>query len=98
MRKALDLGQEVVPKTVRHTMATELRKRGVPALDIEGMLGHSATLRTSAVYAKYDPEYLGGARAALDAFWDDLAVHTKSHLRTNCGPNGDNVESLTLAK
>jgi site-specific recombinase XerD len=29
----------VVAKTIRHTMATELRKHGVPEADIQGMLG-----------------------------------------------------------
>ena len=61
-----------VPKTMRHTLATWLRQRGVPAWEVSGLLGHHAA-GTTDVYAKFDPKYLGEARAALAAIVEDLA-------------------------
>lgn len=68
MRKDAGLGQDVVPKTIRHTMATELRAAGVPEAEIQGFLGHKAFGGKTEVYAKYRPDYLGEATAAIDAY------------------------------
>lgn len=62
-----------VPKTVRHTLATWLRQRGVPAWDVAGLLGHHAGGTTDA-YAKFDPAYMGDAKQALMAILRDLAT------------------------
>ncbi len=69
MRRALGLPDQYIPKTIRHTVATELRRRGVPAEQISVLLGHRpADLeRMTAVYAKYDPRYLAEAVTALQA-------------------------------
>ena len=75
MRRACDragLGKDVTPYTIRHTMATELRKRGVPMWEVEGMLGHKMD-STSEVYAKYDPDYLGKAAKAIDAYFAEFS-------------------------
>jgi integrase len=68
MRKEAGLGPDVVPKTIRHTMATELRAAGVPEAEIQGFLGHKAFGGKTEVYAKYRPDYLGEATAAIDAY------------------------------
>jgi integrase len=68
LRKDAGLGQDVVPKTIRHTMATELRAAGVPEAEIQGFLGHRAFGGKTEVYAKYRPDYLGEATAAIDAY------------------------------
>lgn len=67
LRKRAWLGQDVVPKTIRHTMATELRAAGVPEAEIQGFLGHRAYGGKTEVYAKYRPDYLGHAVVAIDA-------------------------------
>jgi len=69
MRKNLGLGDEIVPKVIRHTVATELRAMGVPQSDVEGLLGHQMSNRTTAVYAKYDPERLKAAKQRLSLIW-----------------------------
>jgi integrase len=75
LRVRAELPNWFAPKVMRHTVATELRRRGVPGWEVSGLLGHSgATVRTTDVYAKYDPEYLSKARMALDAWMRDLAV------------------------
>ena len=54
-------------------MATELRRRGVSVWEAAGMLGHkTAGYRTTEIYAKYDPDYLGQAVKAIDAYFIEL--------------------------
>ena len=74
MRRALGLPDGYISKTIRHTVATELRCRGVPAEQISVLLGHRpADLnRMTAVYAKYDPRYLAEAVAALQALLTEV--------------------------
>src|SRR3546814_2206232 len=48
------LPDNIVPKTIRHTVATQLRTRGVPQEQISTLLGHAYANRTTGVYAKYD--------------------------------------------
>ena len=68
MRGDAGLPKEAVPKTIRHTMATELRAAGVPEAEIQGFLGHRAYGGKTEVYAKYRPDYLGAAVAAIDGY------------------------------
>lgn len=68
LRKRAQLPVEAVPKTIRHTMATELRAAAVPEPEIQGMLGHRAYGGKTEIYAKYRPDYLGEAVKAIDAY------------------------------
>jgi integrase len=77
MRDALELPDEIVPKTIRHTIATELRRRGVSLTDIAGLLGHTSESRITQVYAKYDPSRLPHVKQELSAIWGRFV-----HLRT----------------
>lgn len=74
MRKLLGLDVKVVPKTIRHTVATMLRSKSVPGGEISGLLGHDdpEMNKTSGVYAKYDPRYLGKAKRALTIFFEQV--------------------------
>ena len=58
------------PKVLRHTVASELRRRGVPAWDVAGLMGHAGESTTTAGYAKFDGAKV---RKALDAWMVDLA-------------------------
>jgi integrase len=70
------LPERVTPYSIRHTMAKELRRRGVSPWEIQGMLGHKAAgLRTTEIYAKYDPSYLSEARVAIDAIMAEIDSH-----------------------
>jgi len=64
-RAAAELGRDVTPYTLRHTGATLMAAAGVPMRQISGMLGHSHS-KTTELYAKHAPEYLGQAVATLD--------------------------------
>lgn len=68
LRARAYLGADVVPKTIRHTMATELRAANVSEAEIQGVLGHRAFGGKTEVYAKYRPDYLGEATAAIDRY------------------------------
>jgi len=82
----------VTPYTLRHTMATELRRRGVPPWEVAGMLGHkSAGYATTEIYAKYDPTYLGQAGVALEQYFNDLRAEA-GRLRSGC----DQLRSLQI--
>jgi integrase len=56
------------PKTFRHTVAVELRRRGVPEWECMGLLGHRGGSRVTEVYARYRPDHLSEASAAISAF------------------------------
>jgi integrase len=72
IRRRAGLPAEVVPKTIRHTMATELRAASVPEAEIQGILGHRAYSGRTEVYAKYRPDFLGQAAAAVDGYMTRL--------------------------
>ena len=64
-RKRAGLGTDVSPYVLRHTGATLLASEGVDLRQIAGMLGHTV-MKTTEMYAKHAPEFLGDAKNALD--------------------------------
>lgn len=80
MRAALGLPANVVPKTIRHTVATQLRSRGVPMDEISGLLGHRGEHRITAGYAKYDPSRLPHAKQELSAIWQEVCASANKWL------------------
>lgn len=74
MRAAAGLPPYTVPKVIRHTVATHLRAENVPEAEIQGMLGHKAYSGKTEVYARYRPDYLGQAVAAIDGYMNGLRV------------------------
>ncbi|MDH3691318.1 MAG: site-specific integrase [Gammaproteobacteria bacterium] len=79
LRERAGLDADVIPYTVRHTMATELRKRAVPAWEVSGFLGHKSHGSTDR-YAKYAPDYLGQAVQAIDQYFFELQPLVKQTL------------------
>jgi hypothetical protein len=67
-------GRGVVPKTIRHSVATELRSRGVPLDEIAGLLGHVSDRRITQGYAKYDPNRLPHAKQQLSIIWQEVCA------------------------
>ncbi len=55
----------VTPHVLRHTAATWMAMARVPMADIALVLGHKSVRITERVYAKYHPDYLRSAVAAL---------------------------------
>lgn len=71
MRRVLGLGPEVVAKTIRHTIATELYTNSdVPDRQLSALLGHAGpTNRTTKKYVHLRPEHMRAAAKALSAIW-----------------------------
>ena len=76
VRTAAGLPDWFAPKILRHTVGTELRRRGVPGWDVSGQLGHKKgeSAPTTENYAKFDPDYLAKAKNAFDAWMIELAA------------------------
>jgi len=71
--KRAELPRDVVPMTMRRTMARELRRRGVGSWDVAGLMGHRLDERTTEIYAEYDAGYQKQAVEAIDAFMNEVA-------------------------
>ena len=78
-RDRAGLDKEVVPYTIRHTMATELRRREVQQWELAGYLGHSTGGITER-YAKFAPDYMSNARIAIDKYFVELQPLVKRTL------------------
>ena len=65
---------KVTAYTVRHTVAAEMRKRGVPVWEVAGFLGHSSGYKTTERYARFGPDHLAGAVKAIDGYFADLGL------------------------
>jgi len=76
MREKLHLPRAVVPKTIRHTVATHLRNSGVPGEQISALLGHKDeedTLEeTTEGYAHAEATHLRRAVKALTRLWEQV--------------------------
>ncbi|RYM12532.1 tyrosine-type recombinase/integrase [Sphingobium cupriresistens] len=94
LRKALCLPSKAIPKTIRHSIATQLRRRGVAMQLISEQLGHSSLNRTTAIYARYDPEFLGDLPATLTTIFQEILAAANQwsadHLLTT-GPTGQRI-------
>ncbi len=71
-REAAEALGEIVPYTLRHTMATEAMGRGAPVFEITAFMGHSMPNRTTGRYIKARPEYLEGVAAAIEAVFKEI--------------------------
>jgi len=58
----------VSPHVFRHTAAVWMAEAGISMSEISQYLGHSNTTITERVYARYSPDYLRKAAAALEIF------------------------------
>ena len=73
---------EVTAYTIRHTVAAEMRKRGVPVWEVAGFLGHSSGYKTTERYAKFGPDHLAEAVRAIDGYFADLGLAAVSQRAT----------------
>lgn len=71
MRRTLGLSDDVVAKTIRHTITTELYTNSdVPDRQLSALLGHAAPIkRTTKKYIHLRPEHMKAAAKALSDIW-----------------------------
>jgi integrase len=102
-RARAGLPKDFQPYSVRHTLATELRARSVPEWECAGWLGHSTPYRTTEIYARFRPDYLSQARAAIDAWVKEIGalrqqspghVETPVRARNVLGPKAGSLQTL----
>lgn len=74
VREDAGLPEWFVPKIIRHTIATELRSRGVPGWEVSGLLGHTRgdAAATTGRYAKFAPDWMRASRTTLDALMVEI--------------------------
>lgn len=58
--------RDVTPHDLRHTAAVWMAERGVPMTKIAAFLGHTDSRITERVYARFAPDHLHDAAAAVD--------------------------------
>ncbi|MFT8247331.1 tyrosine-type recombinase/integrase [Roseomonas sp. BN140053] len=104
VRDAAGLDAEVVPYAIRHTIATEMRARGVPELELAGFLGHlMPNIRTTGRYTHVAPDHLARARAALEDIANDIGrvaarPMVLNNLRASCVPVPQRENANSSAK
>lgn len=74
--EAAGLPAKFRPKSLRHFMATEMRKRGVPREQREEWMGHRRR-STNDRYGHFAPDYLNAARDCADAVLGELELLAK---------------------
>jgi len=85
-------------KVIRRSVATILRDRGVSAGELELMLGHRKLDSTSEVDAPFDPDYLAGAKRAIEAMIDDLEKLAPGAFYCHDTALGGNIVSIGSTK
>ena len=85
-RATAGLPPQVSPYCIRHTMAVWLREQAVPEWECAGILGHRLPgYGTTEIYAKYRPDYLSAAAAAIDLFMAEAGMApARAPLRASC--------------
>ena len=75
LRKALAFNDEVVPYSLRHTMARHLRASGIDSWQVSAQLGHKQPgLSTTEIYAPFDPNYLADSTQILDKYLKNIMI------------------------
>jgi len=91
-RERAELPELFIGKSIRHVVATELRRQRVDRWEVSGLLGHS-TGTTTDDYAIYDPKYLSQAIEAIEVFmlkiqkYCSRQILSKKAMRDNCVTN-----------
>lgn len=83
------------PNTLRHTIITEMHRRGVPEGQIDTAAGHAGDSTGTRNYRHLRPDYLAELVTAVESYWSELTRFTTVHLRSQCGPK---VVSMASAR
>lgn len=81
------------PNTLRHTIITEMHRRGVPEAQIDAAAGHVGEGTGKRNYRHLRPDYLGELIAGVEAYWAEIGRYTTVHMRSQSGPKIVNLAS-----
>ena len=70
------------PNTLRHTIITEMHRRGVAEAQIETASGHAGEGTNKRNYRHLRPDDLAELIEAVESFWADIDAFTHVHRRT----------------
>jgi len=70
------------PNTLRHTIITEMHKRGVAEAQIETAAGHVGEGTNKRNYRHLRPDYLAELIDGIESFWRSIDRFTRVHRRT----------------
>lgn len=85
-RLSAGLSADVSPMTIRHTVASELARLGVPDFQRQCWMGHHASNTTDRNYVHVKPDFLREASEAVEGFIneiDRMAVRSISPVNSN---------------
>ncbi len=75
VRDTLAFDDDVVPYSIRHSLARHLRASGVDAWQVAAQLGHKQSgVSTTEIYAPFDPTYLADSVRVLDNYLKQLLI------------------------
>lgn len=74
------------PNTLRHTVISEMHRRGVDERQIDMASGHAPIGTNKKNYMHLRPDYLAELIGAVEDYWSQMTRYTTVHLRTQCGP------------
>jgi site-specific recombinase XerD len=83
------------PNTLRHTIITEMHRRGVPEGQIDTAAGHVGEGTGKRNYRHLRPDYLAELIEAIESYWGEISRFTTVHLRSQHGPK---IVSFASAK
>ena len=83
------------PNTLRHTIITEMHRRGVAEAQIETASGHLGEGTNKRNYRHLRPDYLAELVEGIEDYWREMKRYTTVHLRSHCGPT---VVSMATAR
>ena len=96
MRRELAFDDDVVPYSLRHTMARHLRASGVDGWEVAAQLGHKQLgLSTTEIYAPFAPNYLSSSVEELDKYLQHI-VTSPADMPISCTEH-DQVEARKKA-
>jgi integrase len=72
VRTRAGFGLDVSPMTLRHTVASEMARRGVPDFQRQCFMGHQASNTTDRNYVHVRPDFLRDAREAIEAIVSEM--------------------------
>ena len=96
MRRELAFDDDVVPYSLRHTMARHLRASGVDGWEVAAQLGHKQLgLSTTEIYAPFAPNYLSSSAQELDKYLQHILT-SPANMPISCTEH-DQVEARKKA-